>query len=200
MPLVPIWAAAVGLVVEVWLPRGRALDVSGAVRVLACVAALAAGVHVLDAGHRNDPQKYWYRLAPTARLPPAIVDTLRTYAQQFGWKSYVGLNSQNTPIILDTPLPPATRFLTQYQYSFTGPDSPHGEELVQALMTTDLVAEDVGRLRLDRELEHRIRSVLNESFRPILEWGGIRFYARADRPGPPTEIAPGKPRRRPFGN
>jgi hypothetical protein len=195
LPFVPLVACVVSLVAEVlvpigsggaahregWRVRSRVLAVT---RVSALLACLTVTLWSLDAWYRIDPTKYWWLFAPNVHMPAQIVERVRQEADGSGSRRYVPLFTNSPEVLLDMPLKPGTRFLAQYPFQFQGPESPRGRELLQDLSAADVLVEDAQRLKLDRDLEARIQSIVQTSFVADFDWSHFHFYHRRKSTAP----------------
>jgi hypothetical protein len=53
---------------------------------------------------------------------------------------------------------------------------------VRDIAAADVIVEDAQRLRLDRDLERRIRSIIAASFAPDFDWSHFHFYRKREPP------------------
>jgi hypothetical protein len=100
---------------------------------------------------------------------------------------YVPLFTNSPEVLLDMPLKPGTRFLAQYPFQFDGAESPRGRELLRDISAADVIVEDSQRLKLNRDLEARIESIVRTSFVLEFDWSHFHFYRRRDS-SPPSSV------------
>jgi hypothetical protein len=178
IPFVPIWAVLAALVVQVSISPSPRSRWQASLPVVAVVGLIGAGVTVLDAPFRADPEKFWFTYAPNAHLPPEIVQRFADGSRTNGWRSYVPLDTMGIAVLLDMPLRPATRFVNQYTYQFADPDTRRRTELLDAVRRTDVVVEEKRRQRLGNDVERELHTLLASTFLTFIELPDYRFYVR----------------------
>ena len=184
LPFVPLFACVAAVIAEVLIPRAPTSIVPMLSRLTVLLACLGATLWSLDAWYRVDPTKYWWLFAPNVHMPPHVVLHLEEEARRSGSSRYVPLFTLSPEVLLDMPLKPGTRFLAQYPFQFHGPESPRGRELLHDISAADVIVEDSQRLKLDRDLETQIQSIIRTSFVADFDWSHFHFYRRRDSSTP----------------